>query len=358
MIEKKYLLKDKLYNPKKVKALALEIKSVYECFDVEGFEVEVLDAFDFLELKGRMYHIRDMLHKFLPCEYENALEIILKALPQPLDNALRDDDFGDFIYAPYGEFVTAYGCCEEYLEISLLALEKITLRFSVEFAIRDFINLYPKETLEMLERCVESSCYHQRRLASEGLRPKLPWAKKLTLDYKEALPLLEKLFDDKTRYVTRSVANHLNDISKIDASLVVATLKDWEESHKQESKEMTYMISHALRTLFILSPLRLEKDEIGLGEYLKFSFDLEAKKEMTLMIDYKLYFKMKNTKYSPKVFKLKKIKLAKGESLSLEKKHLFKAHSSTRKYYEGEHKMALQINGKVYDKVGFYLSSD
>jgi len=103
----------------------------------------------------------------------------------------------------------------------------MTKRFSVEFSIRDFINAYPTKTLAMLEKCALSDNYHERRLASEGLRPKLPWAKKLTLDYKKPIAHLDRLFYDSTRYVTRSVANHLNDISKIDAPLVIVTLKRW-----------------------------------------------------------------------------------------------------------------------------------
>ncbi len=94
-----------------------------------------------------------------------------------------------------------------------------------------------------------SDNYHERRLASEGLRPKLPWAKKLTLITLTFDTSWRILFYDNTRYVTRSVANHLNDIAKIDPSLVVSTLKRWKYSNKQKPKEMDYIINHALRTL-------------------------------------------------------------------------------------------------------------
>jgi len=62
----------------------------------------------------------------------------------------------------------------------------------------------------------KSENYHHRRLASEGSRQKLPWCQKINLDYKKTIKILDNLYFDESRYVTRSVANHLNDISKID----------------------------------------------------------------------------------------------------------------------------------------------
>lgn len=58
---------------------------------------------------------------------------------------------------------------------------------------------------------------HVRRLASEGSRPRLPWGKSipaLKLDPSPVLPILEKLMQDESLYVRKSVANNLNDISK------------------------------------------------------------------------------------------------------------------------------------------------
>lgn len=70
---------------------------------------------------------------------------------------------------------------------------------------------------------------HQKRLTSEGLRPKLPWAIGITLDYREGAKPLENLYYDSGRYVTRSVANHLNDISKMEPSYVLSRLNEWQE---------------------------------------------------------------------------------------------------------------------------------
>jgi 3-methyladenine DNA glycosylase AlkC len=370
----KYSLKDELFNATKVHKVASEVKAVYDAFKQEDFEDEVVSEFVNLELKERMYHMRDMFKKYLPSGYEEAVQVLLDALPSVLDESRKDDDFGDFIYAPYSEYVCAYGCNDVHLVFSLQALREMTKRFSVEFAIRDFINMYPLETLEMLTACALSENYHERRLASEGLRPKLPWAKKLTLDYVTALKILDMLFSDKTRYVTRSVANHLNDIAKIDAPLVVKTLKAWKERNKQETKEMEFILSHALRTLvkvgdadalallgykqnppIEVNTFTLMSKVLSIGESLAFDTHIEAREDVRLMVDYVIHFRTKSGKLNPKTHKLKKLSMKAVEQIHLSKKHLFKAGMSTRNFNAGEHKVSLQINGKVYGTCNFEL---
>ena len=369
-------LKDELYNPQKVEKIAREIQEVYPAFDAQNFSQETLKAFVKLELKERIYHIRDMLHKYLPTDYQEAVSVLLEALPPELDNSKTDDDFGDFIYAPYSEYVTAYGCCDEHLHFSLEALRTITKRFSVEFAIRDFINIYPKETLKMLESCAKSTSYHERRLASEGLRPKLPWAKKLEIEYTLPLQHLELLYADKTRYVTRSVANHLNDISKRDTTLVLETLKRWQKSEKQTQKEMTFITNHALRTLvkqgnqealaflgYVKHPaisvkqVKVMTPTVHIGEVLVFKVEIEALEDVALLVDYVVHFCTKNGTLSPKVHKLKKLSMKKGEQFVLKKRHPFKANMTTRTLYAGEHLLEIQINGTIMHQVHFTLKA-
>jgi 3-methyladenine DNA glycosylase AlkC len=370
----KFSLKDELFNPKKVHQIASEIKEAYAPFEQEAFEKEVTDKFGELELKERIAHIRDMFRKYLPSDYVEATNILLKAQPHELDSKKTDDDFGEFIYASYGDFVVTFGCTEEHLKFSLNALREMTKRFTVEYAIRDFINNFPEQSFEMLEACSLSDNYHERRLASEGCRPKLPWGKKLNTEYARPISILDNLYMDKTRFVTRSVANHLNDIAKVDASLVLKTLKRWKDSKKQEVKEMGFIISHSLRTLvkdgnvealallgYSSNPsievqnFRVESLEVKVGEALEFSFDIEAQADEALMVDYVLYFQTKAGKLTPKVHKIKKLKLSRGALLKVSKKHLFRANMTTRKLYEGLHRMAIQINGKVYGESLFWL---
>ena len=372
--KKKFSLKDELFNPVKVEKIALEIQTIYPLFDKNSFKKTTLDKFPQLQLKERISHIATTLHIYLPSNYKKALSILLDSLPQALDTKKTDNDFGDFIYATYAEFVRIYGCTKESINTSLDALKTISQRFSVEFAIRDFINNFPMQTLQMLEECSLSSNYHLRRLASEGLRPNLPWGKKITIDYHTPLLYLEKLYYDPTRYVVRSVANHLNDISKIDSTLVISTLNQWKASKKQKSQEMEYLITHALRTLLKngdkqalellgyttnpsieVSDFTLSHKSIKIGESLELEFAITATQKSQLLINYTLGFRTKSGKLSPKVYKIKKLTLQKDESITLYKKHLFKPAMSTRTFYSGEQQLLLQINGKVYANETFIL---
>ncbi len=91
--------------------------------------------------------------------------------------------------------------------------------------------------------------FHQRRLASEGYRPKLSWCIGINFDYKKSLSILDDLYFNNTRYVVRSVANHLNDIVKIDPELAIHTLTRWQmEGMQSNPKELDFLIMHTLRT--------------------------------------------------------------------------------------------------------------
>ena len=86
-------------------------------------------------------------------------------------------------------------------------------------------------------------------MVSEGSRPRLPWAMRLpsfVSNPKPTLKLLEKLKDDPSEYVRRSMANHLNDITKDNPDLAVEVLARWA---KNASKERMWIVCHALRSL-------------------------------------------------------------------------------------------------------------
>jgi hypothetical protein len=64
------------------------------------------------------------------------------------------------------------------------------------------------------------------------------------------------MYGDSARFVTRSVANHVNDISKLDPDLAVDTLQRWRRSGRQCAKEMDYVVWRATRTLIQLGNAR------------------------------------------------------------------------------------------------------
>jgi len=369
----RFSLKDQLFNPEKVEYLSDLVVAAYPDFASASFQQAVLAEFPTLELKERIAHISSCLYSHLPQDYPTALEIVLEALPPELDPTQTDDDFGDFIFAPLSLFVATYGCCELHLDRSLAAVKAITKRFSAEYAIRFFINRFPEATLAFLLDCAADPNYHVRRLASEGTRPKLPWAQKLTVDYRQPLPILEQTFSDRTRFVTRSVANHLNDISKLDPDLVIETLKRWQASERQGEAEMDFITRHAVRSLikqghpealgllgFGDSPnieiksLTTTTPIVKLGETFEFSLKIQARQAQRLLVNYSMQFATDGKQRSQKVFKLKQLELAAGEQITLKKRHPMRL-MTTRRLVLGEHKITLHVNGQALNSLSFEL---
>ena len=100
---------------------------------------------------------------------------------------------------------------------------------------------------------------------------------------------------------------------------------------------------------------QIESVELRIGESLTFSFEIKAKKDEALMVDYVLYFQTKTGKLSPKVHKIKKFNIQKNKPVNISKKHPFRVNMTTRKLYAGEHRLVLQINGQTYGEVAFDL---
>ena len=373
-MEKAFSLKDALFNQQKVAYLASLIKSAYAEFADRQFVSQIVKELPNLELKQRIVAIGKQLEKHLPNDYLSALNIIVVALPAELDANKTDNDFGDFIFAPLSDFIAQNGLQTKYLEHSFNALAQITKRFSCEHAIRYFINQHPKQTFAFMQSMSRSDNYHQRRLASEGLRPKLPWGIGIDFDYKKAVSILDNLYFDNTRFVVRSVANHLNDIAKIDADLVLQILQKWRLDNQQKNqKELDFLTQHALRTLvkqsyipalellgyqanpaITVNDFKISNQQICLGDYLIFSFQIKAQSKQQLMLDYKIIYPTKTQKQSTKVFKIKKLILIKNNAVFIEKKHLFKLMTS-KKLYAGNYQIQLQINGKIFAQDGFVL---
>ena len=99
----------------------------------------------------------------------------------------------------------------------MTALKTFTKVGSAEFAVREFLRADLTSTLEVMKEWSLDKDEHVRRLASEGSRPRLPWSFKLQAiidDPKLTYPILENLVQDPSLYVRKTVANHLNDVTK------------------------------------------------------------------------------------------------------------------------------------------------
>jgi len=194
--------------------LAGLIQPVYPDFDSDQFVRAVERQVEPLELKARVRVIADELHRAIPLDYPDQIAVLLGILGPENENERGMFTEGYFLM-PVADFVERYGL--DHFRISMDALYEITKRHTSEYAIRPYLRRYPEVCMEMLEVWSRDANFHVRRLVSEGTRPRLPWAKRMDAlmgDPLRNLALLEPLRDDASAYVRRSVANHLNDLTR------------------------------------------------------------------------------------------------------------------------------------------------
>ncbi len=363
------LLKDQLFNAEKVRGLAVRFAEADPGFDAAGFEAAVMARLPELELKARMGWIASCLAQALPDPLEKVGPVILRALPPPCDPTRSDGDFGDFIYAPLGEWVADIGRDDPDRALDLI--EEITQRFSMEWAIRPLLNRHSHRVLARMEEWVEHPHYHVRRLVSEGTRPRLPWGQGVAIAVKDPLPLLDRLHADPTRYVTRSVANHLNDVARSEPSLVLDRLARWREAGRQPPEERAWIERHALRGLVktghegALAHLGYDPDApiaadltlrgpACIGGALDFAVTLRGQAGTPVLVDYVIHFQRPGGRVSPKTHKLRQTQLGKGP-LVLEKRHKLKRDATTFHLVPGAHRIEIQVNGRLLAAAEFEL---
>lgn len=348
--------------------LAAALKSGYPELETERLFSGIYDDdWEGRALKERIRHTTLVIGELLPLDYREALAILRRIAP-----AL--DEYG-FEKAVFPDFVEVYGLQD--WEVSLPALEQFTQQMSAEFAVRPFIIQDQPRMMAQMLAWADHESEHVRRLASEGCRPRLPWAMALPAlkaDPSPILPILERLKCDDSETVRRSVANNLNDIAKDNPQVVVDTLARWQA---EDGQAVQWITQHALRTLVkqghpgaldllgfgakpevIVKDLTVTPESVALGESITFSFALEScgTAAQNLVIDFVLSLMRANGKSSQKVFKLTKRTLAPGETVQISKKFTF-AQITTRKYYPGDHAVAIQINGAVLAERHFLLQS-
>lgn len=368
-----FSLKDDLFNRKSVALLGARLHQALPSFNQGRFERAAMRAFPSLELKARIDALVTLCAEQLPESMPAATAVWQQALPPILDPNLSDDDFGEYIWVVPGTYIAKYGCTDADLDSSLSFLGEATKRFSSESAIRPFLKKYPQVTMDYVRRFAVADNYHVRRLASEGIRPFLPWAQRVILPLPDVLGVLDSLHADRTRYVTRSVANTLNDLSKLDHDLVVEKLSQWREAGLQETAELGWMTRHSLRTLartdhrgalsllgysdkpdVRISHLNVPQSVV-VGDSLIWKANVYSAKAQRLKFTLRLHYLKANGSHSAKVFALKELDLRKAETLSLEKRVSFKP-ITTRVMYPGTHYVELLVNGKPRQKRAFELN--
>lgn len=338
-------------------------------FDHAAFLADILPLIEGLELMQRGQCIADTLHRHLPADFEQAAPILHACLP-----AADRTGLSGWALLSFNQYVAAHG--RGHLETALGLLKALTPHFTAEFGIRPFIAEEQDAALAIIADWITDPNHHVRRLASEGTRPRLPWAMRLPALVKDPtpiLPILEALIDDPEDYVRRSVANSLNDIAKDHPDLVA----DFVERHAQgASKNRLWLLKHASRTLikkghgkalanFGFAPLddvsvtlTLETQQIDFPGELAFEVLLSntGKDMRTVLVDYAIHHQKKDGSLSPKVFKGKSLALKPGESVTIVKRHAFRP-ITTRVYHPGRHRLEIMVNGVVQAGEDFNLGA-
>ncbi|WP_103663021.1 DNA alkylation repair protein [Microbacterium sp. CJ77] len=328
------------------------------------------DAFDGLSLRERADLLRDALLADVPGNYATLARTIRSA-------AEHDPAFTGWLIWPVTSAVAARAVAEgtdASFDDAMALLSELTGRLTAEFAIRTLLRHDLERALDIIAGWTVASDEHVRRLASEGTRAYLPWAVRVPglLSHPAAtVRILDALYRDDSEYVRRSVANHLNDLSRDSPELVVETARRWLETPAATTPAL---VRRALRTLVkrgdpralallgfgpatvqIDGPL-LAETRVAWGEEVRFTAVIRntGVESARLSVDYVVHHHRANGTLSGKVFKLATADLAPGEELAIDRRHSFRA-ITTRRYYPGAHAIALQVNGVATSPVAFEL---
>ncbi|MGC3947134.1 MAG: DNA alkylation repair protein [Chryseolinea sp.] len=343
------------------KNLANTVTSVYPQFQAARFVKDVTYNLEELSLNQRMRSTSVILQQHLPENYSQSIGILKEVVPQL--NA-------GYTTLVFPDFVSQFGL--SHFQESLDALKYFTAFGSSEFAIRIYLMHDFERTLETMKKWSTDENFHVRRLSSEGSRPRLPWSFKLDQVIKNPAmtsTILENLKCDEELYVRKSVANHLNDISKDSPDYVLKLVNAWDKTHPHTA----WIVKRGIRSLLkngdkksmnvfgltkdpkvAIRKFTMASDVVRLNDVLEFQFEVVSgkSKPQNLMIDYRIHYQKKSGIQSGKVFKLKEIVLAPGETISILKRQRFQDFT-TRELHNGKHILEIVVNGEIVKRKSF-----
>lgn len=352
-----------IFNLARLQHIAEQTTAVYPAFDTPAFLAHVAHDLQDQSLMQRLNRVSRGLNAGLPADYAQALGILYELAPR-LNSS--------FVSLILPEYVALYGLQD--FDRSMQALKFFTTFGSSEFAVRHFLRLDLERAMGILRVWSKDENEHVRRLASEGSRPRLPWSfriEPLRVDPTPVLSILDNLKADSSLYVRKSVANHLNDITKDNPDWVLDYIEGW----SLENPNTAWIARHALRSLIkqgnrraltimgaghqaevLVEQLSVSPATISLGETLELSFRVTstAQHSQRLIIDYAIHYVKKSGGTSAKVFKLKTLDLGAGESVIVTRKPQLR-NFTTRVHYPGRHELDVLINGECLAKSGFDL---
>lgn len=341
-------LRDEL-GPEAVERLGAEMVRAWPVFPVDRWEAEATAGLAPLRLSERADHMAVVLDACLPPSPAAFAEVV--------HGLLASASFRSWTAMPVCAAVTLRGRDDPAWALPLLAA--LTGRFSSEFAIRHFVDAHPGVTFAHLERWREDPDADVRRLVSEGTRPRLPWARRIRalVDAPESgLGLIAPLRDDPSEYVRRSVANHLNDVSRDHPALALATARAWggppdvlrrglRTLVRAGEPDALGLLGYAADPPVRLAAIACEPRVVSVGETVVLTAILETDQPTPAIVEYAIHHHGVRGPRAPRPFRISTGELAAGET-EIRRRHRF-AELSTRRIHPGPHRIEVWVNGRA-----------
>lgn len=362
------------YTGECARRIAEMLNHTEDLIDAEDYASAVDARIGDLELKDRVLVLAEELRHRLPEDYPTAIGLITDSLGPEL----REEQgmFTESWYLmPVARFVEEYGI--QHPDASLHSLNLITRVHTGEFAIRPYLHHHQALTMKYVEEWARSDSHNVRRLASEGIRPRLPWHSRFEPFIQDPAPvidIIDLLVEDPSKYVRTSVANNLNDIAKDHPDLAIATAKRW-LARAEDTDRARWVVNRGLRTLVkaghpdALAVVGAAPDpnisvtdvvldttcpHIDDGMRITATVTNAGDETRDVLIDYQVHFRRSDGSLRPTTFKLTRVRVEPGATATVSKRHSFKV-IKTRTYYPGEHALTVQANGTATEPIPFTL---
>lgn len=233
------------YNDDYIIDFSHKLQAVMPDFDEKTFTGELIGRMEDKELFSRLDCIVDAMQKSMAGDYSQNIESFFHMLGPQLQQPEGMFNLGWWLW-PAGRYVER--CGNENWSLSLAFVKELTKRFTGEFAVRPLLKEHPQEVMDELIQWTLDENVHVRRLASEGVRIRLPWSKKLytALDeFERYTVLLTNLKDDPEKFVQKSVGNNLNDLYKEAPEKADFIISQWRRAGQSKAQE--WIINHGMR---------------------------------------------------------------------------------------------------------------
>lgn len=233
------------YDDNYILELSAKLSAVMPYFDPEAFTHDLVGRLDDKELFARFDFIVDAMEKSMGADYDKNIQAFYGLLGPELTKPEGMFNFGWWLW-PIGRYVERNG--NENWRVSLAFLKELTKRFTGEYAIRPLLKEHAREVMDELLIWTGDDNVHVRRLASEGVRTRLPWGMKVLAaldEFERYSEILTRLKDDPEKFVQKSVGNNLNDLFKDAPERTWLLISQWRKTPGSKARE--WIIKHGTR---------------------------------------------------------------------------------------------------------------